>query len=52
MEAQKIAEEKERGDGELSRLNAAKRSIEEACASAELQFQNVLAELCRGSLTS
>jgi len=51
-EAQKIAEEKEREDGELLILNAAKRSIEEASASAELQFQTVLAELRRGSLSS
>ncbi|CAL5079279.1 unnamed protein product [Urochloa decumbens] len=49
-EAQKIAEEREREKEELSRLNAADSSIEEACAGAELQFQSVLAELCRKSL--
>jgi hypothetical protein len=50
-EARKMFEEKEREDGELSRLNAADSSVEEACAGAELQFQSVLAELRRKSLT-
>nr|CAB3452390.1 unnamed protein product [Digitaria exilis] len=50
QEAQKIVEEKEREDKELSRLVAADSSVKEACASAELQFQSVLAELQRKSL--
>ena len=50
-EAQKIMEEKEREDEELSRLKAADRSVEEACGVAELQFQSVLAELRHKRLT-
>ena len=51
-ETHKIAKEREHEDEELSRLNAADNSVEEACAGAELQFQSVLAELRRESLTS
>lgn len=50
-EAQKIMEEKECEDEELSRLKAADRSVEEACGVAELQFQSVLAELRHRRLT-
>lgn len=50
QEAQKIMEEKERKDRELSRLKAAEGSVEEACGGAELQFQSVLAELRHMSL--
>jgi chromosome segregation ATPase len=50
-EAQKIAKEKERGGEELSRLNAADSSVDEACAGAELQFQSILVGLRHESLT-
>ncbi|OEL16640.1 hypothetical protein BAE44_0022341 [Dichanthelium oligosanthes] len=50
-EVQKIVEEKERDDEDLSRLRAADSSLEEACGGAELQFQSVLAELHRKGLS-
>ncbi|CAN6171416.1 unnamed protein product [Urochloa humidicola] len=50
-EAQKIAEEREREEEELSRLDAADSRTEEACADAELQFQSILAELRRKSIS-
>lgn len=50
-EVQKIMEEKECEDEELSRLKAVDRSVEEACGVAELQFQSVLAELRHRRLT-
>ncbi|KAK3137224.1 hypothetical protein QOZ80_5BG0449400 [Eleusine coracana subsp. coracana] len=46
-ERQKIAKRKEHEDAELSRVEAAHRSIEHACSDAEQEFHNILAELQR-----
>ncbi|GJM94941.1 hypothetical protein PR202_ga11628 [Eleusine coracana subsp. coracana] len=46
-ERQKIAKKKEHEDAELSRVEAAHRSIEHACSDAEQEFHNILAELQR-----
>ncbi|KAJ1288641.1 hypothetical protein BS78_02G103500 [Paspalum vaginatum] len=50
-EAQMMAEEKESKNKELSELEAARSRADEACGDAELQFQRILAEVRRKSLT-